>query len=109
MPNALANSVKDMDWDAAQVPSHAVHVVLNVVYTNPDHGSGRRSVPRDTQENIVDATFLGDNGKPIQGISQLYKVMFVRQWISRKGNRNIIFSKLLPPNQKISNDYIYTK
>ncbi len=107
MPRTMLDEVKNVDWEASQVPSQAVHVVLNVVYKDPDSGMTGRNKSRDSQENIVEATFIGENGKSLEGMPKLYKVKFVRQWISRKAARNIVFTRLRPPNHKISNDYVY--
>lgn len=113
MPTALAASLKNHDWETSQVPLDAVHVVINVVYKDPCD-VGTRNAHRDPQESIVDATFLGDSGRPVRvnvegATPQLYKAKFVRQWITRKSQKRMIFTKLLPPANNIMNDYVYTK
>lgn len=107
MPNTMASRIKDVDFDSILVPMEAVHVVLNAVYKHPYISTGGRHTQRDPQEDLVDATFLGESGRPLPVDSTLYKVKFLRQWISRKSNRMMIFTKLHPPTHKVSNDYVY--
>jgi hypothetical protein len=107
MPMPHDITVQNIDWEGAQVPLQAVHVVLNAVYKIPDTSNDRGNATQESQENIVDATFLGQNGKALEGVPHFYKAKFVRQWISTKAAKKMVFTKLLPPNNKTSNDYVY--
>jgi hypothetical protein len=51
-------------------------------------------------------TFLGQNGETLEDVRHFYKAKFIRQWISTKAAKTMVFTKLWPPNNKTSNDYV---